>query len=216
MRTTSLNSLNWNPSHGWYKFANGLLASLKHTFALHCFHNAKNNNLFIWKCDCSYIFDSLQRVVFSKRTKSPGKCFTPQTVESSDVFVRWVKLFFECWVQPSKHFYFSLVSLIFVTYPPNQTQNLNKAFLCIPHDILIRKLQTYGSENASVNFLRSYITCRYLSKNGYTSKISPINMVSPQGSVLSPILSLIFTNSSQRVALLLHICLKKFDKTSLS
>ena len=68
--------------------------------------------------------------------------------------------------------------------------DLSKAFDCIDHNLLIAKLDAYGFENQSIDFLHSYLTKRNQKtkvNSGYSSWEMLLSCV-PQGSILGPLL----------------------------
>ena len=74
--------------------------------------------------------------------------------------------------------------------------DLNKAFDCTPHGLLLAKLETYGLSRNSIKIMRSYLTerkQRVKITNG-TSEWADILEGVPQGSILGPILFNIFLN----------------------
>ena len=76
------------------------------------------------------------------------------------------------------------------------SMDLSAAFDCVPHGTLIEKLEYYGLDTTTKNWLKSYLQHRssFVSIGNAKSKIYPTLQGVPQGSVLGPLLYLLFVN----------------------
>lgn len=81
--------------------------------------------------------------------------------------------------------------------------DLKKAFDVINHYLLLRKLERYGIRGNALDLLKSYLANRmqFISSNGVNGESSIIDTGVPQGSVLGPLLFIIYINDLSRVQL---------------
>jgi hypothetical protein len=74
--------------------------------------------------------------------------------------------------------------------------DLSKAFDKVPHSLLLLKLNSYGISGSLLSWFSSYLTDRYqrVVLDGVYSDWLPITSGVPQGSILGPLLFLVYVN----------------------
>ena len=89
--------------------------------------------------------------------------------------------------------------------------NLQKAFDTVDHKILLSKINHYGIKGIPYEWFKSYLTNRqqFTTVNNKQSELSSIEFDIPQGSILGPLLFLIYDINNLTEAIILssvHHC----------
>jgi hypothetical protein len=93
--------------------------------------------------------------------------------------------------------------------------DLSKAFDTLDHNILLAKLSFYGFHDYSLRLIKSYLTNRkqYVDLNGTLSNFEFIKTGVPQGSILGPLLFIIYINDLNLASPFFHPLVYADDTT---
>ena len=78
--------------------------------------------------------------------------------------------------------------------------DLRQAFDTVDHHLLLQKLELYGIKNNNLKWFQSYLSNRkqFIKSNNESKNLEIIRCGIPQGSILGPLLFLIFVNDLQK------------------
>ena len=79
--------------------------------------------------------------------------------------------------------------------------DFSKSFDTVDHEILLSKLSHYGIRGKSLKWFQNYLSNRkqYVTYNGVSSQVNNITHGVPQGSILGPLLFLLYINDLGKI-----------------
>ena len=94
--------------------------------------------------------------------------------------------------------------------------DFSRAFDTISHDILLNKLQFYGFRGKAHDWIKNYLTNRkqFVAYNNSHSQLGNVTIGVPQGSILGPLLFLLYVNDIYAISKEMS-CIQFADDTTL-
>ena len=94
--------------------------------------------------------------------------------------------------------------------------DFSRAFDTISHDILLKKLQFYGFRGKAHDWIKNYLTNRkqFVAYNNSHSQLGDVTIWVPQGSILGPLLFLLYVNDIYAISKQMS-CIQFADDTTL-
>ncbi len=136
--------------------------------------------------------------------------FIVEFLDSNDVHVLYDRQFGFRKAHSTSHAIITLVEKISKSLDTGKVVvgvflDLKKAFDTVDHEILLQKLDMYGIKNNLLQWFKSYLSNRtqYVCLNYSKSDIRTISYGIPQGSILGPLLFIIYVNDFSRASKLL-------------
>ena len=99
--------------------------------------------------------------------------------------------------------------------PINIYLDLSKAFDTLDHSILLHKLSHYGVNDSALKLLSSYLSNRkqYVNYRNCNSELTPLHVGVPQGSILGPLLFIIYVNDISVSSNIFKFTMYAYDTT---
>jgi len=97
---------------------------------------------------------------------------------------------------------------------PNRSLDFSKAFDTVSHQRLLKKLQFYGIKGNILNWIKTWLTQKSII-NGDHSKFLHVESSVPQGTVLDPIMFLLYINDIGEISSSIRLFVDDFSKLTL-